>query len=451
MQLGSRGVAARVCAGVALICLASCTANGPLSRLGRQTSPYERYLATLRQAGLDQTALGRDWVRAGETSLAHPVLATLPFRETGYFSPDSPAAAAYRMELRRGRQLAVDVAFESAEPARVFVDLFELNADAPPRRVAALSPDARTLSFDVDRDGTYVLRIQPELLRSGRYTLVQRTLSSLVFPVPGLSARAIQSQFGAARAAGTREHEGVDIFADRGTPVVAVADGVAQRGTNGLGGNVVWLQPHTRDGTFYYAHLERWAIDGTATVRAGDVLGYVGNTGNARTTAPHLHFGIYARGAIDPLPFLQPDDDVPPEPRAALDRLGHLVRVVPVRTALRDAADAGSATRAHLPRASLARVAGAARASYRVMLPDARTGYVEAATVTLAATRLRRERLPAGTTLRERPTDTSPVVEVLAAVEEVDVIGQFDRFTLVRLPAGRTAWVNATPESLTSS
>ena len=75
-----------------------------------------------------------------------------------------------------------------------------------------------------------MLRVQPELLRSGRYTIVQRTLASLRFPVAGLTAAAVQSEFGAARDAGRREHEGIDIFAPRNTPVIAVVDGTAAAG-----------------------------------------------------------------------------------------------------------------------------------------------------------------------------------------------------------------------------
>jgi hypothetical protein len=110
--------------------------------------------------------------------------------------------------------------------------------------------------------------------------------------------------FGAARDGGARHHEGVDIFAPRSTPVLAVVDGRAVYRENRLGGKTVWL--NAPGASYYYAHLDRAAITGTERVRAGDVLGYVGNTGNAATTVPHLHFGVYrwGKGAIDPLPLL---------------------------------------------------------------------------------------------------------------------------------------------------
>ena len=71
---------------------------------------------------------------------------------------------------------------------------FEVRDARPPERVASMT-DGTTLHHDVRRDGTYLLRVQPELLRSGRYTMVQRTLASLPFPVSGLTAKAVQSDW----------------------------------------------------------------------------------------------------------------------------------------------------------------------------------------------------------------------------------------------------------------
>ncbi|HWH13948.1 MAG TPA: M23 family metallopeptidase, partial [Miltoncostaeaceae bacterium] len=128
------------------------------------------------------------------------------------------------------------------------------------------------------------------------------------FPVAG--PRAYTADYGAPRAV-TGWHRGVDVFADVGTPVVAVADGTLSRvGWNALGGNRLWLTDGA--GTaYYYAHLSAYApvaIDG-ARVRAGEVIAYVGNTGQAATTPPHLHFEIHPGGedadSVDPYPFLQ--------------------------------------------------------------------------------------------------------------------------------------------------
>jgi len=100
----------------------------------------------------------------------------------------------------------------------------------------------------------------------------------------------------------------VDIFADRGTSVVAATAGrVTSTGERGLGGKQVWMRSGLFGNSLYYAHLDSIIAKTGQRVQIGDTLGLIGNTGNARTTAPHLHFGIYEgyRGAIDPLPFIQ--------------------------------------------------------------------------------------------------------------------------------------------------
>ena len=130
--------------------------------------------------------------------------------------------------------------------------------------------------------------------------------ATLPVPVRGVAPRALRDTWHGARSEG-RKHEGIDIFAKRGTAVVAATEGVVLRvSTNRLGGQVVWVlgpggQRH------YYAHLDRYAdIERGQRVRPGTVLGYVGTTGNAAGTPPHLHYGIYeAGGAVNPYPLLR--------------------------------------------------------------------------------------------------------------------------------------------------
>jgi murein DD-endopeptidase MepM/ murein hydrolase activator NlpD len=124
-------------------------------------------------------------------------------------------------------------------------------------------------------------------------------------PVDGVPASRIANTWHAARDR-TRLHEGQDIFAPRGTPVRSASSGVVVRvGPNRLGGNAVSVLG-AGGRTYYYAHLSRYAdrLQPGAFVSAGDILGYVGNTGNARGTPPHLHFGVYTpAGPVDPLPL----------------------------------------------------------------------------------------------------------------------------------------------------
>jgi len=428
-------------AALVVLAIGACGENSPLGELFKSESPYEEYLGTLRSAGLDQTALGRDWVRAGDQALARPVSARLPFRETGYCSPETPSAVAYRFELRRGRTLAIDISFDSARPARIFVDLFIQRDTNPPERVASLGTEDSSLSYDVRRDGTYLLRLQPELLRGGRWTVVERTRASLGFPVPGLGVQAVRSGFGADRDAGRRSHQGLDIFAPRGTPVIAIVDGYARASTNELGGNVIWLNDAMRGRTFYYAHLDRWAVDGGATVRTGDTVGFIGTTGNARTTPPHLHFGIYEGGPIDPLPFLAPDDPVPPAIDTSGGKWDEWVRVTAASAMLRSGAHRDADTLQRLQRGAVARVSAMSHRALRVILPDETTGYLDPQAVISAKRPLSRVALDSGTVLRESPANAAPVVERLTARISGDVLGRFGEFTLVRIPDAGTGWV----------
>jgi murein DD-endopeptidase MepM/ murein hydrolase activator NlpD len=138
---------------------------------------------------------------------------------------------------------------------------------------------------------------------------------ALLLPVAGIEASQLTDTFNQTRD-GTRRHEALDIMAPRGTPVLAASDGiVAKLFTSVPGGLTIYEFDPTRTYAYYYAHLDRYA-DGLAEGKAlhrGDVIGYVGSTGNAREDAPHLHFAIFLLGpekqwwkgtAINPYPLL---------------------------------------------------------------------------------------------------------------------------------------------------
>lgn len=134
-------------------------------------------------------------------------------------------------------------------------------------------------------------------------------MSLRVFPVlGGASYRAEfypQAILDAAGKVLQRQHLGIDLFAGEGTPLLAVDDGQASYGRDVLGGNVVNLR--SDDGArYYYAHLSGFE-GGNRRVRAGDVLGYVGRTGNAAATSPHSHFEMHPGGgaAVDPYAMLR--------------------------------------------------------------------------------------------------------------------------------------------------
>jgi murein DD-endopeptidase MepM/ murein hydrolase activator NlpD len=130
--------------------------------------------------------------------------------------------------------------------------------------------------------------------------------STIAMPLRHVRLRQIANTWQAFRTR-ARRHEGQDIFAPRGTPVYSATDGIVLRiGDAGIGGNAVSVLG-AGGRVYYYAHLSRFAEN----LKAGDevtpatIIGYVGNSGNARTTPPHLHFGVYGQsGAINPLPLL---------------------------------------------------------------------------------------------------------------------------------------------------
>lgn len=153
---------------------------------------------------------------------------------------------------------------------------------------------------------SWPLRHAPLLLGAWEY---RRQPKQMVVPVEGLDPKHLVSTWQAPRSGG-RRHEGADLFAKRGTTVVSAVNGQVWRvGHDSLGGQVVWVLGEGRT-LYYYAHLDAFA-DGLHTgqhVKRGDTLGFVGNTGNARTTPPHLHFGMYRVG----LSGIRAQDPVPP-------------------------------------------------------------------------------------------------------------------------------------------
>jgi murein DD-endopeptidase MepM/ murein hydrolase activator NlpD len=131
--------------------------------------------------------------------------------------------------------------------------------------------------------------------------------TALHMPVVGVKSRDLDDSWHAPRDGGSRQHKGIDIFAAKGTPVVAVEDGIISYiGDQPKGGHCLWLT--TENGTsFYYAHLDRWApgIYEGMEVQTGDLIGFVGNTGNAIHTPSHLHFGISQNDEmVNPYPLL---------------------------------------------------------------------------------------------------------------------------------------------------
>jgi SH3-like domain-containing protein len=337
----------------------------------------------------------------------------------------------------------INVETIAADPFRVYLDLFELRGDPPqPQLVASADEGAGQLEFEPERDGTFVLRLQPELLRGGRFTITEHTTATLMFPIEGRQGRSIVSSFGDPRDAGGREHQGIDIFAPRGTRVVAAAEGsVSSASTNNLGGNVVWIRT-SRGQSHYYAHLDEHLVSAGTHVRPGEPIGTVGNTGNARTTAPHLHFGIYRRGsgAIDPFPFVFTGTAKPAPVTADTDALGSWRRVSSGNVRLRAAPALTAPIVRDLPRHTVIHIDGAVHDWYRVQLPDGTAGFVSGRLTESTARPVRIARTGA-VQLLDRPMVTAAPIADLEARPRLPVLGRFDDFLFVRTPNGREGWI----------
>jgi peptidoglycan LD-endopeptidase LytH len=141
--------------------------------------------------------------------------------------------------------------------------------------------------------------------------------AGLAIPVAGVEADELVDTFTQARAGGARRHDAIDIMAPEGTPVVASAPGTVERlfYSPGGGGITIYIRSDDMLWSYYYAHLQRYAqgLEEGQRVQRGQVIGYVGHTGNASPEGPHLHFAIYrmepdddwpSGGAINPYPLL---------------------------------------------------------------------------------------------------------------------------------------------------
>ena len=390
-------------------------------------TPRDRYVSRLREAGLHETALGARWLAAGDSAAEQSAPVTPPFREAGYFDGRDPRAVAYRWPVRRGQRAVVVVAAEgdsSGEGPALFVDSWRRDTTGALHRAASLDSASGMLELVAEDDVEMVVRLQPEALRAVRYVITVRIAPlARAFPVSGRDERAARSFWGASRDRGARSHQGVDIFAARGTPVVAATGGVVTSvGENRLGGKVVWVVEPGRRWSFYYAHLDRQLVRPGTRVTAGDTLGLVGNTGNARSTPPHLHFGVYRtgrRGAVDPWPFLaRPRGDAEPV-TASLAPLGGERRLT--------RGDAAGAVGA---------VLAARGARYVVRLADGRVTEVAASALAPLAS-LGARATVAGTPLRTRPAASALVLARVGPEERASLLGRAGDWCLLQTPRAR--------------
>lgn len=228
-------------------------------------------------------------------------------------SPQAPAVAEAPAMPATPTQSSSDLsdppralAVNEVEPRASFDDGVEAAAEAAAEEAIANLPDAGVPTGAAPLQST-----------SGSVPPAQGTplLPPLRIPVEGIAAKDLVDSFADARGQ-DRVHDALDIMAAEGTPVLAVADGPVVKLFDSVPGGITLYQfDEAGQVAFYYAHLQRYAegVQEGKILSQGDVLGYVGHTGNANPAAPHLHFAIFVLGpekrwwqgeAINPYPLL---------------------------------------------------------------------------------------------------------------------------------------------------
>lgn len=264
-------------------------------------SQKEAYLKKLKK---QNASLAYIWDSTGNYALNNPVALENSYAEIAF--PQSIDATAFQISLQPGEKLSV-LLKDTLATGALFSSLYV--KDSLGNHQELLKPDTTRSFFEhaTVQEQLLVLLIHPTANYLHPYSIKMQKNPSLEWPVANTNYSNIGSFWGVGRDGGARRHEGIDIFAPRGRDVIAVADGKIRRvGTNNLGGKIIFLRPDNMQASIYYAHLDSQYVSSGDVVKKGDVIGSVGNTGNAVTTPPHLHFGVYTMGgAVNPLLFIQ--------------------------------------------------------------------------------------------------------------------------------------------------
>ncbi len=429
-----------------LMFLAACNGSRPLNDIKevfRKQTAYERYAEQIRKSG-SYGAIGNQWLAVGQEVLKDSLRVKIPFTETTRFASNEVSANSFVLELLRGEQLIIDISVDGAEPGHVFADLFQIEGQSLDyKAVASTDTNTHRIEYTPKESNTFLLRVQPELESSGTYTVAVRTKPTLVFPVQGKNSSQIASFWGYPRDGGKRKHEGIDIFAPRGTPAIASSHGYVSRvGENRLGGNVVWIADTKNSQTLYYAHLDKQLVQPGQRVVPGDTIGLIGNTGNAKTTAPHLHFGIYryGRGAVDPLPYVRKSAE-PAKITADLSRLGEQGRVSVQKAMLRSGPDTKAAVISEAPRHAPVQVVSGNGSWYRVVTPDGTRAYMAAKLIETTDKPIEKKKIKAPTELLASPKTGAELKDSLATATTVAVLARWDNYLFVSTPNNITGWI----------
>jgi len=409
--------------------------------LFKAASPHEQYQKKLVNVGLDQTAMGSAWLDAAIVSTQKALNISIPYKENGYFAADKVRAAAYKFNLTKGQKLNIRLDRKSAVDALIYIDVW-FSTDLTQKLVASADTLNNPIVFDIDETGTYLIRLQPELLQNVAYALEITTGPSLSFPIKSKNSNSIKSYWGDGRDNNARKHEGVDIFGNFRTPVLAISEGTVTRvNENNLGGKVVWMRPKGKNYTLYYAHLDQQIATAGQEVKIGDTLGLMGNTGNARNTPTHLHFGIYtADGAVNPLPFIDPITKTPVSVTASSTRLNKILRTVS-STKMVSSPESKATVLTSLKTGTILRANAATGNYYQVELPDGNIGFIQSNSLVQAVEPLKKLKINLlQQEVYDQPDRLAAVKATLKAEQTVDVLGTFGNYLLINADTA-TGWI----------
>lgn len=244
------------------------------------------------------------WKAAYEQARGNVLPLRLPASFLAPTDTNGKGAVYYELVLQAGHQLLLEL--QPIAGNNYFAELYKKNDGKKAKPLEEMEMNSYRLVYAVDKTDTFHLMIQPALYTSAVASLRIYPQPVYLFPVAGKGNAAMSSFWGAPRDGGSRSHEGIDIFAAKGTPLLAVADGrVHSTGERGLGGKQVWLREEVLGRNIYYANLDSIIAKDGDWAKRGDTLGLVGNTGNAAGGSPHLHFAVYNNGAVDPLHYIK--------------------------------------------------------------------------------------------------------------------------------------------------
>ena len=209
---------------------------------------------------------------------------------------------AIRNDLDRfqGELVQLDAQLREVEAERAaFTETLRVIEEEAKAEFNKLSSDCRDLTTQYNRE--QAAAAAAAAARTGGRSAGVGAISGFQCPIPGSS---FIDSWGFPRSGG-RSHKGTDMFQSWNASIIAVADGTVSLRTGGLGGKTVWLSADNGY-AYYYAHLSDYAVSNGARVSAGQLIGYNGDTGNARGGPPHLHFEIHPGGrgaaAVNPYP-----------------------------------------------------------------------------------------------------------------------------------------------------